>query len=38
MMDLSKTSKNYHKSENLLRTHSLTKNGGKVFVINGKKY
>lgn len=37
-MDLSKTSKNYQKSENLLKTHSMTKNGGKVFVINGKTY
>lgn len=39
-MDLSKTSKNYNfKGDPILKTHtSGTKNGGKVFVINGKKY
>ncbi len=37
-MDLSKTSKNYNKADNLLKTHELKKNNGKVYANNGKKY
>ena len=36
-MDLSKTSKNYNKNEIVQKT-SVAKNGGKLIVINGKKY